>query len=857
MTNHQSGHGGNIHIFNRENPGKKEIIDFSANINPLGPPPWLRSLISRSLSDIVHYPDPDCHDFISAVSRKHNISQDRIIPANGTTELLYLLPKVLDCSRAVIPVPSYIDYQKVMEMNAIPVEKIVLSDTNNFRLDFDFIEKLLNARDVVVLGTPNNPTAQIIQSEDLLALADRFPLCWFLVDEAFHDFIDGGNSVAGKRQNIITLHSLTKFFAVPGLRLGYGVFPKDIAQKMRTILPPWTVNTFAQKVGEQVFQDEKYYADTRENCRVLNTSLYQQLCSFKELKVFPSVVNYFLIKILSDVNSVELQKQLYEKNILIRNCGNYEGLDDRYFRVAVRSEEENVLLIESLSFIFKADVTTFKRQTAKKKNKTLMVQGTSSNAGKSVIVAALCRIMIQDGIRVAPFKAQNMSLNSFVTHDGLEMGRAQVVQAQAAKLDPDIRMNPVLLKPNSDVGSQIIVHGKPVGNMAVSEYVAYKNTAGSKACQSFDSLADDYEAVILEGAGSPGEVNLKSHDIVNMQMAKYAKSPVILVGDIDRGGVYASFIGTMEVLEEWERKLVAGFLVNRFRGDASLLTSAHEYVYNHTGKTVLGTVPYIKDLGIPEEDSVSFKEGKLQKPRPQGKHVEIALINLPHISNFTDIEPFLEEPDVYLHIIESVNELKKPDAIIIPGSKNVIGDLRYLRESGLGDKIRILAADGCETVGICGGYQILGKYISDPHSIESDKEKIDGLQLLDIITVLAPEKTLTRKEGKHISSGLPVFGYEIHHGISESSAQPLLSFQDNTKCGTVHSEDPIWGAYLHGLFDSDPFRRWFIDSLREKRGYAPINRIVSSYNLEKSFDNLANIVRKSIDMDNIYKLMGI
>jgi len=418
-------------------------------------------------------------------------------------------------------------------------------------------------------------------------------------------------------------------------------------------------------------------------------------------------------------------------------------------------------------------------------------------------------------------------------------------------------MNPVLLKPNSDVGSQVIVNGKPVGNMNVSEYVKYKAEAGKQACLSFDSLACDYDAVIIEGAGSPGEVNLKSHDIVNMQMARYAESPVILVGDIDRGGVYASFIGTMEVLEEWERSLVKGFLVNRFRGDASLLRSAHDYVQNHTGIEVVGTVPYIHDLGIPEEDSVSFKEGKLQKERPLCDHVEIALINLPHVSNFTDIEPFLDEPDVHLRIVESTEDLGTPDCIIIPGSKNVMGDISFLKNSNLGDAILSFANKGCEIVGICGGFQILGKTISDPYSIESDNETRRGLSLLDIETTLEKDKTLTRRNGLHIQTKLPVFGYEIHHGISFGITNPLLQFEDGTHCGAFHPDLPIWGSYLHGGFDSDEFRRWYIDRLRKKRGYAAIGQTVAPYNLEKAFDVLADVVRKSMDMNTVYRLLGI
>jgi cobyric acid synthase CobQ/L-threonine-O-3-phosphate decarboxylase len=848
-----TGHGGNIHLLSRNLSGSQSILDFSANINPIGPPSWLRRIISRNLSDIVHYPDPDCHAFIQAIIKRYKVNANMIVPANGTTELLYQLPTVLSCSRAIIPVPSYIDYQKVMELHDIEVVQFPLLEENNFQLDANALSEILTEGDAVMLGSPNNPTATVIDSSIIIDLALKHRKTWFIVDEAFLEFIENCTSVAGAAENIITLHSLTKFYAIPGLRLGFGIFPEHVAAHLIHIMPPWSVNSLAQSVGSRVFDDVVYRETTLQTLKTLRENFFASLNTVEQIKVFPSSANYFLIKIKNDHDANELYSYLLNQNIAIRVCSNYQGLDKKYFRVAVRTERENQQLTQALVAFFNKGQKASPRLTQKKKS--LMIQGTSSNAGKSVLVAALCRILVQDGLRVAPFKAQNMSLNSFVTLDGLEMGRAQVVQAQAAKLDPDVRMNPVLLKPNSDVGSQVIVHGKPVGNMTVTEYIKYKDTAARLAHQSYDQLRAEYDAVILEGAGSPGEVNLKHHDIVNMNMAKYAHSPVLLVGDIDRGGVYASFIGTMEVLDEWERNLVAGFLVNRFRGDATLLQPAHEYLLEHTGKPVFGTIPYIHDLGIPEEDSVSFKDGKLQKSRPHGAHVEIALINMPHISNFTDIEPFLDEPDVYLKIVNSPADLNNPEAIILPGSKNVIGDLTFLRRSGLAETIIKKAQLGCGIVGICGGYQILGKIIRDPHSIESDNGQIQGLGILDIETTLAKEKTLTRKSGRHLPSGAPVHGYEIHHGISNGITSPLLQFDDNTTCGTSHGELHIWGSYLHGIFDADDFRRWYIDNLRQKIGLSRLEKIQAPYNLERAFDTLADIVRENIDMDALYSLI--
>lgn len=490
--------------------------------------------------------------------------------------------------------------------------------------------------------------------------------------------------------------------------------------------------------------------------------------------------------------------------------------------------------------------------------KSLMFQGTCSDAGKSVLTAALCRILFEDGLRVAPFKAQNMSLNSFVTRDGLEMGRAQVVQSQACLLDPDVRMNPVLLKPSSDVGSQVIVMGRPVGNMSVKEYVVYKPTAWKAIQDAYNSLVAEFDVIILEGAGSPAEINLKHHDIVNMKMARYANAPVLLAGDIERGGVFASLVGTMELLDDEERDLLAGFVINRFRGDASLLTNGIEMIAERTGKPFVGTIPYIKNLGLPEEDSVSFKNGLFEQHPPEGEYVTIALIDLPHISNFTDVEPFLDEPDVHLEVVKKADDLKEPAAIILPGSKNVIADNKYLEESGLGTKIIALAVDGkTEIVGICGGFQLLGHTIEDPHGLESGGHGSRGLGLLPVSTVLDSDKTLIQRTFKHVASNCKVTGYEIHHGRSTGDCPPLLQSENGEKAGANTADGLIWGSYLHGIFDSDLFRRWFIDRLRQRTGHNPVGKILAPYDLEPAFSRLASVVRHHLDMERIYRILRV
>jgi adenosylcobyric acid synthase len=578
--------------------------------------------------------------------------------------------------------------------------------------------------------------------------------------------------------------------------------------------------------------------------------------SIPGLTVFSGQANFLLVRLdRQDVDGPALARQMLSSGIAIRVCDNFDGLDKRFFRIAVRSEEENLKLLYSLR---KALRVSLPSRVNHQKTPAVMFQGTSSNAGKSILAAALCRILLQDGYRVAPFKAQNMSLNSFVTREGGEMGRAQAVQAQACRIDPDVRMNPILLKPNDDTGAQVILMGKPAGNMNVNQYIQYKPVAFEEAKKAYDGLAKEFDVIVLEGAGSPAEVNLKDHDIVNMKMARYAEAPVLLVGDIDRGGVFASFVGTMEVLSEWERKQIAGFVINRFRGKEDLLGPAIEYTRHHTGLPCLGIVPYLHDLGLPEEDSVEFKSGALDGPfRKNG--IEIAVIDLPHISNFTDFDSLRIEPDVFLRIVRSTNDLNQPDAILLPGSKNVIGDLEYLRQSGLDQKIFDLSDKGStEIVGLCGGFQMLGQSVDDPYGIESAKKTIHGLGLMPISTVMAQQKTLVRTEGTHLPSRFKVRGYEIHHGQTEGTPLiPLIVREDGQIIGAEARKGNVWGTYLHGIFDADEFRRWFIDRLRVRRNLTAMGKVCAIYDLEPAYERLAEVVRRSLKMDDIYRVMGL
>ncbi len=857
-------HGGNLRrMAEIAKCSPDEILDFSANVNPLGPPPWLGQVVGQALQAVDSYPDPDSHDLIMAAAETYKVWPTQVVAGNGASELLFTAAGLGGYAQAIIPSPAYVDYARACKAHRLKVVETPM--TKDFHVNFPALGPLLSKPSLVFLCSPNNPTGTTFSAADLREVAAMFPQSRFIVDESFAEFMpeDTDRLIRNRPPNVITVLSLTKFFAIPGLRLGLAFGEPDVMLRLKHAMPAWSVNTLAQKVGARCLRDKQYASYTREQTALLRENLAAGLRQVPGIKVMPGAANYLLCRVERiGQDAVPLYERLLsEHRIAIRLCGNYEGLDNNWFRVAVRNEDDNERLIramEAVSGTARAPIVKRTRQTP-----ALMIQGTSSNAGKSVLAAAFCRIFLQDGYSVAPFKAQNMSLNSYVTDQGGEMGRAQVTQAMACRLKPDVRMNPVLLKPGSDVGSQVIVMGQPVGNMSVKEYVRYKPRAWEAVKTAYDSLANEHDIIVLEGAGSPAEVNLKHHDIVNMAMAKYADARVLLAGDIDRGGVFASMVGTMSLLTPMERNLVEGFLINRFRGDPSLLDPAFGQMFEHTGKPVMGTIPYIQSLGLPEEDSVSFKEGFRpdEGKLPEDECVDIVVIDLPRISNFNDIDPFYAEPDVRVRVVSDVHDIGTPDAVILPGSKSTVPDMKTLRGMGMAAVIRELSNGGHKTkiVGICGGFQMLGDIVDDPYGLESESTRVDGFGLLPVQTTLVPEKTLTRTWGVHSTSGRKVHGYEIHHGQTKPLAENLrVALRDNegNPLGYMRADGRVWGTYLHGLFDADEFRRWFIDQLRMDKGLSPLEHVQVRFDLEDSIDHLAGVVREAVCMEKIYKSLG-
>lgn len=522
-----------------------------------------------------------------------------------------------------------------------------------------------------------------------------------------------------------------------------------------------------------------------------------------------------------------------------------------------------------------------------------MIQGTGSHVGKSILVCALCRILKQDGYRVAPFKAQNMALNSFVTKDGKEMGRAQVAQAEAAGIEPLVEMNPILLKPTGDCGSQVIVMGKPIGNMAAKEYYQKKGEFVSLIKEAYHTLRAQFDIIVIEGAGSPAEINLKDGDIVNMGMAKMASAPVLLVTDIDRGGAFAWIVGTLALLAPDERDRVKGVVFNKFRGDKGILKPGLEMLEGRINKPVVGVIPYIHNLSIDDEDSVSLEYSGISErdhesgvrgqntadtsstpgSRLPASFIDIVVIKLPRISNFTDFNIFTHERDVRVRFVDMAKDIGQPDLLIIPGTKNTIGDLLFLEERAIAEEVKNLSLCGTVIMGICGGYQMLGREINDPLHVESSKDGVKGLGLLNTVTTFAGEKQ-TYQVKAHILEHENLFpvagelsGYEIHMGDTvlsgHNAMKPFARITERAGKavdiidGCVSADGNVLGTYIHGIFDNDEFRSKLTNYLRSKKGLKPSRECHVDFKSirEHRYNELADIVRRNMDMNMIYHIM--
>ncbi len=853
------------------------IADFSVNINPLGTPQDVsRSLMSADETVFSNYPDIYASKATASLAKAHGLPESSVILGNGSTELFSMIIQSLKPAKIAWIAPCYSGYSEICSAHGTPGDACAFSKPgNNFKISLSMLED--SDADMFFLCTPNNPTGMTIDKNSILKFASGNPDKYLVVDESFIDFIPSGRRSLFTEKlpdNIIAVKSLTKFFSLAGIRIGMLYASRTTAAKIAKVRMPWSVNGIAQKIIPLLYSDTKYLDDSRKLISELRRDFSAELARIPGLKVYPSEANFLLCEIRKPkIDAGKLQAELLRRGFLIRSCFNWEGLGPKFFRLAVLDKDSNNLLISGLNNIFNP-TTDDRRPTTL--NSPIMVVGTSSGSGKSLLVSALCRYFANKGVKVAPFKAQNMSLNSYVTLEGGEMGRAQVVQAHAAKIEPHTDMNPVLLKPTGDAGSQLIVNGKVSCNVTARSYYEEKCELRNVAFEAFDRLASRYDQIILEGAGSPAEINLQDKDFVNMAMAEHARAKTILVADIDKGGVFASIFGTVMLIPPKHRKLLAGVVINKFRGDVSLLKSGIDEIEKLTGVPVLGVLPFIKDLRIEEEDSLGLearpRNSKLQTSNSKSEvenqkpKIDIVVIRLPRISNYTDFLVFESLDRINVRYIEHPDQLGNPDIIFIPGSKNTCSDMQFLFDLGFENKLKLACASGIPVFGICGGYQILGEKISDPHGIEGGPSSIRGLGLLAVETVIEKKKELARVSGEvdvdvpFAAARTPFSGYEIHMGrtfpiksyMAKSSVLRIKLKQGRETTGHDGCISPngfAFGTYVHGIFDNHKMRDSLVRWLCSRKGIDPAEILTDgSYDPDPVFDKLAELLEKHVNL---------
>lgn len=840
----------------------KPRFDFSVNLNPLGPPPGVRSLLWREMHSIETYPDAAARRAEANLAQAHGLPPEAVVVENGSTEIFGLMLRALAPRRVGWIDPCYAGYAEACR--ALDVEGVSIAQTgpsDDFRIRVE--DLAVDDVDLVFLGSPNNPTGTVIDPNAIVNAAVRHPRCWFVVDESFMDFLPDAADrtlIRGETpENLVVIKSLTKFFAIPGLRLGMACGAPGVMARVRACRLPWSVNALAQAAGEVLYKDREYIERSRRVTAELGNEFARELSALSGWKVFPVRVNFLLVRLPTDWPVSRLQRELLQAGILIRSCANFPGLGEGYCRLAVRPRDEMDAFMEAARALSAKGSAGATSPLRRPRTPAIMVVGTMSNAGKSVVAAGFCRLFARRGHAVAPFKAQNMALNSFVTQEGGEMGRAQVVQARAACVPPHTDMNPVLLKPLGEKGSQVIVDGHAIGNFSARDYYAMKSRMRAAAHAAYDRLAEQYELIVMEGAGSPAEINLQAEDFVNMDMADYAGAATVLVADIDRGGVFASILGTILLLQPRHRALLKGIIINKFRGDVSLLDSGIRDIEAMTGVPVLGVLPYLRDLRIEAEDSLHL-EGRPAKSDGQPEALHVAVIRLPRISNFTDFLVLERTRGVRVSYPCKPDDMQAADLIVIPGTKNTRADLRYLRETGWDRALQEARRKGTPLFGICGGFQMLGRTVSDPHGVEGVPGEERGLEFLSVATTLEPEKELAQVEGvtgasvPFASAGTRFEGYEIHAGRTSSEEAGALEITRrrgapvSESAGAVSSDGLVFGCYVHGFLDAAEIRTQLLEWLCRRKGIpVPIGAFELTGSVDE-FDRLADAIEEHVDL---------
>ncbi|MCS6827715.1 MAG: cobyric acid synthase [Caldilinea sp.] len=869
------------------------VLDFSQNSNPFGPSTEVRQALQ--IANMSRYPDRECNALRRVLATQLQTAPESILVGNGASEILWLTAFVFlrRGDSVLILGPTYGEYARVAALMGATVHEWRGEERSGFTVDPEAIEHLLRLHPMaaVFLCNPNNPTGRSLPVEVIHTWARRWPHTLFVVDESYLAFLVSPTSAyAPDLANLLIVRSLTKEYALAGLRLGYALAAPTVIEAMRRVQPPWSVNTPAQVAGMAALADRTHLHRTLTALHQAKEELVAGLQRIR-LQPLPSETHFMVVRV---GDGAAMRRRLLAHGLLVRDCTSF-GLP-AYIRIAARKPEDNLRLLNALqqfcsetdrmetlsaldrsaplsapTFALYEDKLYGDRRSRSLRARALMVLGTHSSAGKSFLTTALCRILARRGVKVAPFKAQNMSNNAGVTPEGGEMSRAQIVQAEAAGIAPHTDMNPVLLKPEADHRSQIVLNGKVAGRIQAGNWFALKQQLWTEVCAAYDRLAGRFDVIVLEGAGSPAEINLKAGDIVNMRMAHHADATCLLVGDIDRGGVFAALAGTLWLLEPEDRSRIRGLVINKFRGDPTLLGDVNALLREKTfGAPVLGVLPYLPDLLIPDEDAVSLQPDGL-RAAPQAEdvapQVDIAIIRLPHIANFDEFDLLSVEPGVRVRYVSTVEELGMPHAIILPGAKSTLADLAWLRSRGL-DRAIIEAARHITVVGICGGYQMLGERVDDPHGVEGPAgASMAGLGLLPVITEFARNKHTYRSQMR-LPDGSLVEGYEIHMGetfrLGETPPFGVIVQRNGQALhlpdGAVSGDGRVWGVYLHDIFTNDAFRHNWLRSLgwqAETTAAATHQRLLVSslQRRAREYDRLADVVEAAIGWPTIERLI--
>lgn len=830
-------HGGRLlHAAEEFGIALQDWLDLSTGINPnpypvtaIPLPYWQRL--------------PEDEDGLLVAAAKY-YGNNNLLACAGSQAVIKALPWVLPVNnssqRVGIISPGYNEHAHAWQSAGFKIEPLQPQQLFSAALDS------LKTLHALVIINPNNPTGDVFSFKHLKQLQQALQQqqSWLIVDEAFIDSTPEQSLLTRELQpNLLVLRSVGKFFGLAGARAGFVFAPTAILEKLDAYLGPWSVNNPTRFVLKKALADFAWQESNRDRLQQQSERL-KRLLDYHNLTANGGCA---LFQWSKQDQAQNLYQQLAQQGVLVR-----------LFKHPIKSlrfglpgsESAWSKLEQALAHASKSQSYLAVPKPADCKAKTLMIQGTTSDAGKSILVTGLARVFKRLGYKVAPFKPQNMALNSAVTNDGGEIGRAQALQAQASGIDSNVHLNPVLLKPNSDLGAQVIIQGKAIGNMKAQHYHEFKPQAMKAVLDSHQRLAKEFELILVEGAGSPAEINLRKGDIANMGFAEAVDCPVILIADINRGGVFAHLLGTLELLSASEQQRVAGFVINRFRGDLDLLKPGLDWLEQRTGKPVFGVLPFLPDLTLDAEDSINTQQ-QLDKT---GKTLKIVVCRLARISNHNDFDPLRQHPQVDLVFSPPEQTLPACDLVIIPGSKSVRQDLQQLQNSAWPAQLQRHLRYGGKLMGICGGFQMLGQTIKDPEGVESTAGISQALGFFDLETILTGQKQLSKVEGTLIFQQAKVRGYEIHAGQTQGSAleSPLLSLDNGLQEGAVSADQAIIGTYLHGLFDSPAsllsLLRWAgLPQAKQIRDYDAIR--------EEQIDRLADSIEDNLMLDKIRRLL--